>query len=88
MKEETKALYEIANAIDRLTLVVGHSHLAGLAKGRSIDEKLEEARERLDWSFVDSGMFSAMCDAENAISYREQDGKAYGGHIADIVKNG
>lgn len=85
MKEETKALYEIANAIDRLTLVIGHLGVLGTVKEGYTEAEFQEAHDHLECGFVYSGMITAMCDAENAIYDREEKGVS-GGHIADIVK--
>lgn len=84
MKEETKAIYELANAIDRLTLAIGHA--VYLTTPTKTLEKREGYEEYLTGGFVDSFLANAMTDAENAIYDRDKKKQADGGHIADRVK--
>ena len=86
-----KALYEIANSIDRLTLVLGRAVALDLDDALLRDEEgysEEELDEREFGGFVDSSLVDAVIDAENAIFERAQKGIEPTSHICDAVRNG
>ncbi len=78
--EEVRALYNIATAIDRLTLVLGHSILLS-ASVDTLTKRWVENRERFTGGFVDSSLISAMVDAENMIADRDANCLAPSEHI-------
>ena len=72
LDENTKALYEIANSIDRLTLVLGRKVVIDFAQNFYDDE--EDNESELFGDFLDSRLCDALTDAENAIYDRSKKG--------------
>lgn len=72
LDENTKALYEIANSIDRLTLVLGRKVVVDFDQNFYDDE--EDNEGYLFDSFLDSRLCNALTDAENAIYARSEKG--------------
>ena len=84
LDENTKALYEIANSIDRLTLVLGRKVVVDFAQNFYDDEEDNEG-ELFD-SFLDSRLCNALTDAENAIYDRSEKGIDPRSHINMAVR--